>query len=164
VLFDARLSSVGPQLFHRCSDGDGLDVLEPEVVVIALIEEALYARAYAIRVLRLRMVAVKNSMKRRPARSPWARIIAGSVSSPARTSAGGGTQRPERVSICPTAVSSAPHEWSRKVLGPFKRRSSATCSGLSQTAPKNNLKCGRSGPDRAVVKGMRQFPYSARER
>src|SRR6266851_2802740 len=48
------------------------------------------ARAYAIRVLRLRMVAVKNSMKRRLARSPWARMIAGSISMPARTSAGGG--------------------------------------------------------------------------
>jgi alkylation response protein AidB-like acyl-CoA dehydrogenase len=37
------------------------------------------------------MLAVKNSMKRRLVRSPWARIIAGSASSPARTSAGGGT-------------------------------------------------------------------------
>jgi hypothetical protein len=47
------------------------------------------ARAYAIRVLRLRMVAVKNSMKPRLARSPGARIIVGSVSRPARTSGGG---------------------------------------------------------------------------
>src|SRR6266436_2004583 len=36
------------------------------------------------------MVAVKNSMKRRLARSPWARMIVGSVSRPARMSAGGG--------------------------------------------------------------------------
>ena len=41
--------------------------------------------------LRLRMLAVKNSMKRRLARSPWARITVGSASRPARTSAGGGT-------------------------------------------------------------------------
>ena len=40
--------------------------------------------------LRLRMLAVKNSMKRRLARSPWARTIAGKASSPARISAGGG--------------------------------------------------------------------------
>ena len=52
------------------------------------------ARAYAMRVLRLRMMAVKNSMKRRLARSPLARIITGSISSPARTSAGGGTISP----------------------------------------------------------------------
>src|SRR5260370_38035515 len=43
-----------------------------------------------MRVLRLRMLAVKNSMKRRLARSPWARTIAGSASIPARISAGGG--------------------------------------------------------------------------
>ncbi len=43
-----------------------------------------------MRVLRLRILAVKNSMKRRLARSPWARTIAGSASSPARISAGGG--------------------------------------------------------------------------
>src|SRR5260370_5554861 len=49
------------------------------------------ARAWAMRVLRLRMLAVKNSMKQRPARSPWARIMDGSVSRPARFSAGGGT-------------------------------------------------------------------------
>src|SRR3989442_1749348 len=40
--------------------------------------------AYASRVLRLRIVAVKNSMKRRLARSPWARMIVGNVSRPAR--------------------------------------------------------------------------------
>ena len=44
-----------------------------------------------MRVLRFRMAAVKNSMKRPLARSPRARIITGSVSSPAQTSAGGGT-------------------------------------------------------------------------
>jgi hypothetical protein len=44
-----------------------------------------------MRVLRLRMLAVKNSMKRRLARSPWARIMDGSASRPARISAGGGT-------------------------------------------------------------------------
>ncbi len=43
-----------------------------------------------MRVLRLRILAVKNSMKRRLARSPWARTIAGSASIPARISAGGG--------------------------------------------------------------------------
>jgi hypothetical protein len=67
-----------------------LDVLEAEVMVIAPIEEPFTARAYAIRVLRLRMVAVKNSIKRRPARSPCAAIAAGSISSPACTRAGGG--------------------------------------------------------------------------
>jgi hypothetical protein len=36
------------------------------------------------------MLAVKNSMKRRLARSPLLRIIAGRASRPARTSAGGG--------------------------------------------------------------------------
>jgi uncharacterized protein len=36
------------------------------------------------------MLAVRNSMKRRLARSPWARTIAGSASIPARISAGGG--------------------------------------------------------------------------
>jgi hypothetical protein len=37
------------------------------------------------------MFAVKNSMKRRLARSPRARMIEGKASSPARTSAGGST-------------------------------------------------------------------------
>ena len=41
--------------------------------------------------LRLRMVAVKNSMKRSAGAFARARIMAGSASSPARTSAGGGT-------------------------------------------------------------------------
>jgi hypothetical protein len=36
------------------------------------------------------MLAVKNSMKRRLVRSPRSRMMAGSASSPARTSAGGG--------------------------------------------------------------------------
>jgi hypothetical protein len=40
-------------------------------------------------VLRLRMFAVKNSMKRSLVRAPAAAIAAGRVSSPARTSAGG---------------------------------------------------------------------------
>jgi hypothetical protein len=46
------------------------------------------AHAYAERVLPLR-AAVKNSMKRRLARSPTTRTIAGSASDPARTKAGG---------------------------------------------------------------------------
>jgi hypothetical protein len=56
---------------------------------LAPIEEA-FDRAQTIRVLRLIMLAVENSKKGRLARSPWARIIAGSLSSPARTSAGSG--------------------------------------------------------------------------
>jgi hypothetical protein len=44
----------------------------------------------AKRVLRLRIVAVKNSMKRRLSRSPSTRTIAGSASRLARTNAGGG--------------------------------------------------------------------------
>ena len=39
--------------------------------------------------LRLRMFAVKKSMKRSLVRAPAAAIVAGRVSSPARTSAGG---------------------------------------------------------------------------
>jgi hypothetical protein len=44
-----------------------------------------------MRMLRLRMLAVKNAMKGRMARSPWTRIMDGSASRPARISAGGGT-------------------------------------------------------------------------
>jgi hypothetical protein len=56
------------------------------------------ARTYAKRVLRLRIAAVKNSMKRRLARSPTTRTIADSASSAARTNAGGGYlfRRPAR--------------------------------------------------------------------
>ena len=61
-----------------------------ELVLIAPSKNCVPARAYAMRVLRLRMLAVKNSTKRRLARSPWARIMDGSASSPARASAGGG--------------------------------------------------------------------------
>ena len=44
--------------------------------------------------LRLRMFAVKNSMKRSLVRAPAAAIAAGSVSRPARMSAGGAAMAP----------------------------------------------------------------------
>jgi hypothetical protein len=42
VLFDARLSNFGAQLLDICGDGDGLDVLQPEMVLITPVEEAFY--------------------------------------------------------------------------------------------------------------------------
>ena len=42
MLFDTRLSNFGAQLLDISRDGDGLDVLQPEVVAIAPIEEAFY--------------------------------------------------------------------------------------------------------------------------
>ena len=47
-------------------------------------------QGHKLRVLRLGILAIKNSMKPQLARSPWARTIAGKASSPARMSAGGG--------------------------------------------------------------------------
>jgi hypothetical protein len=53
-------------------------------------QHRIYRGRVRHRVLRLRMVAVKNSMKRRLTRSPRARIIAGRASRPARMSVSGG--------------------------------------------------------------------------
>ena len=42
VLFDARLSNFGAQLFDICGDRDTLDVFQAEVMVVAPVEEAFY--------------------------------------------------------------------------------------------------------------------------
>ena len=52
-----------------------------------------------MRVLRLRMLAVKNSMKRSLVSRAGAAIAAGSVSRPARTSAGGAAMASSSVKI-----------------------------------------------------------------
>jgi hypothetical protein len=82
---------LGAELFDVRRDANGFDIPELESALVAPSKNCFTARAYAMRVLRLRMLAVKNSMNLRLARSPWARIIDGSASNPARTSAGGGT-------------------------------------------------------------------------
>jgi len=61
-----------------------------------------------MRVLRLRMLAVKNSMKRRLVRSPWARIMDGSASRPARINNGGGTISPVKMIGCLLGTPKAP--------------------------------------------------------
>lgn len=88
VLFDSRFAGGSANVG---GDGNGLDVRQFELAFVAPVEE-LFDRA---RVGHMRVAvadaAVKNSIKLWLARSPRARIIAGSASRPARTSAGGGT-------------------------------------------------------------------------
>ena len=84
LLLDARLSNFAALLDISC-EGDGLDVLQTEVVVIAPIEEAFFTARVRHPRVAARMVAVKTSMKRRPARSLCAALAAGNISSPART-------------------------------------------------------------------------------
>jgi hypothetical protein len=82
MLFDGRVAGLCTELF--CSgEGYSLDVRGFEPAFRHTSRKTALPRSYAIRVLLSRMVAVKNPMEPRLARSPRARIIAGSASRPA---------------------------------------------------------------------------------
>jgi hypothetical protein len=78
VLLDAGLRHYRAELLYICSHVDRLDVLEAEFFLPHL-ENCETATKYARRVLRLRILAVKNSQKRLPADSDR-RKMAGSWS------------------------------------------------------------------------------------
>jgi hypothetical protein len=91
MLFDGRFADSRAKLFDVSGNGNGLDVLHFEPTVVAPVEELFYRARVCHPGVAVTDAGGEEFDERRLARSPWARIIAGSASSPARTSAGGGT-------------------------------------------------------------------------
>jgi hypothetical protein len=89
MLLDSRLRGLGAHLFDVSGHGRRPDPLQPQSSLLAPIEEVPDGQGMGHLGVRLRMFAVKNSMKRSLVWAPAAAIATGSVSGPARTSAGG---------------------------------------------------------------------------
>jgi hypothetical protein len=64
MLLDGRLAGPGAELFDVGSDADCLDIRELKPALSHQSKNCFTARAYAMRVLRLRMLVVRNSMNR----------------------------------------------------------------------------------------------------
>src|SRR6266849_9793725 len=104
MLFDRGLGHLGPELLDVRRDRHRLGSISssPSPRSSDQSKNCFTACAYARRVLRLRMLAVKNSMNRRLARSPRERMEEGRAPIPARASAAGsGSSSVKRIGSLP---------------------------------------------------------------